>query len=112
MRTMIEMAFTAGDRLRPLRAILENPDGSLVDLTGNAVSFKMVKASDGTVKVNYEPAVIEGDPTAGMVRYDWLPPDVTPAGDYYGWFRRTVGGLNEHFPAGGRVLRIRFADPA
>ena len=109
--TTTTVTLTKGDRLRTIQARLKNPDGTVCDLTSSTVAFLMVNAADGTVKVNYASATIV-TAASGIVRYEWAANDVNAAADYYAWFRRTEGGLVEHFPTGGRRLKVVFVEAA
>lgn len=118
MAAAADLTFTVGDRLRPARAILENADGTPIDLTGNTVIFRMIAATGGAAKVADQPAVVESPATAGSVRYDWAAADVASADwsaselaakkkSYYGWFQRATGGKTETLPP-GRTYQIDF----
>jgi hypothetical protein len=106
----ITRSFTVGDRLISLLADLydgqEVPQPIVLD-PGETVAFRMILASDGSVKVDDDAAVIvtRGDAVAGtpaQVRYDWGVWDVDTAGSYLGWFIRTMDGQTEHFPTQDR----------
>jgi len=111
MANEVIRSFTAGDMLRSPRALLKNPDGTPVDLTGNGVLFRLVKISDGTIQINDSTAgVVILSSTNGDVRKDWTSTFEVPAGDYYAWFIRYVSTSTaalEHFPA-GRAYKIRM----
>jgi hypothetical protein len=106
----IVRSFTVGDRLVSLLADLydgqEEPQPIDLD-PAETVVFRMILASDGSVKVDDEVAVIvtRGDAVAvtpAQVRYDWRTEDVDTAGSYLGWFIRQSDGQTEHFPTQDR----------
>ncbi|MGD9644305.1 MAG: hypothetical protein AB7U73_01245 [Pirellulales bacterium] len=92
-----------GDRLEPLRKQLLDRTGTPVNLNSSTVAFRMVAASDGSVKINDAAAIIE-DGANGRVRYEWASGDVDTAADYYAWFIRTEGGKVEHYPTGAELI--------
>lgn len=102
---MITREFTVGDRIVSLTAKLWRPGGIPVVLgVTETVTFRMVSVFAGTVKVNDQPATIVSlgslvTNTPAEVRYDWAAADVDTAGEYAGWFTRTLAGETEHFPA-------------
>lgn len=99
--------FTVGDRLVGLAAQLVDAAETPIDITAQTVTFRMVKASDGTVKVNGAAAVVT-EAATGKVRYDWAAADVNTAGVYYGYFIRTSGGVTATHPVDGPLLEIHL----
>lgn len=109
MANEIVRILTKGDRLRSPRALLKDATGEAVDLTGYGVLFRMIGATDGTVKVDNVAATIV-TASSGEVRYTPTSSAVDTAGDFFAWFIRyqtTSTGMIEHFPA-GRALKIRI----
>lgn len=60
---------------------ISNGVSAPIDLTGTTVQFVMVNRVTDIVKVN-EPADIVGDPTAGIISYQWTSGDTDTVGDY------------------------------
>lgn len=73
-----------GDTARPYVAVIRGGDGQPVDLAGaSSIRFQMQDAAD--VVVIDEPAVVDGPPANGQVRYTWTDSDVARAGSYKVW---------------------------
>lgn len=66
-------------------------DGVPVNLTGATVKFQMREVGSGTLTTDAN-AALDGAPTLGGVRYDWIAGDVDTAGFYLGWWRVTLAG--------------------
>ncbi len=95
---MADFYIKRGDRLPKLQATLKNPDGSVVDLTGATVKFRMFPAGGATAKVDGDGA-IEGAATQGNVSYSWQGGDTDTAGEFNGEWEVTFNsGLAETFP--------------
>ena len=92
-----------GDRLTPISATLTQ-NGSVVDLTGKTVAFRMITAA-GTVIIDNAAATVVSA-AAGTVSYSFAAVDVATVGTYYGWWIVISGGLSDHFPHDGRKVRI------
>lgn len=75
--------------LEPIGAILQDIDGNVVNLTGKTIKFRMIKISDGSVKVDSEIAVVDADPTTGKVTYNPNAGDMDVAGKYAMYFVST-----------------------
>src|SRR3972149_6434757 len=101
---MTTVEFTVGDRLVSLTANLYKLNGDPIVLgIAETGAFRMILASNGSVKVSNQAATIvtRGSATTktpAQVRYDWAAIDVDTAGSYVGWFIRTSAGQTEHFP--------------
>jgi len=105
-RVIEPIEIVVGDRARGVSAILQDQDGNAINLTGDAVVFRMVEESTGNVKVNNQAANIDGAAT-GEVSYDWGATDTNTAGTYRAYFIRTTsGGLKEHFPGDDSKFRV------
>lgn len=96
---IVTREFTKGDLLRKVRAVLQNADGTVVDLTAQTVKFRMVNAATGTVKVNELAATIDSA-VNGQVSYTWLSADIDTAGEYWAQFIRVSSGNEDHHPPG------------
>jgi hypothetical protein len=70
----------------PLAGILQ-ADGAVIDLTGCAVTFTMVRKRTPTVAKINAAAVTIVSAAAGTVTYPWTDTDVDTAGVYHGQFR-------------------------
>lgn len=106
---LTQMFFTVGDRRAAIAATLKDPNGTVIDLTGHTVVFRLVHATTYAVKINDAAAIID-NAAAGTVHYDWASADVDTAGDYLAWFiiSRTSDGKKEHFPGDGDRWRVTF----
>lgn len=70
-----------------------------VNLAGASVVFNMRPRGGGAVVVDRAAASIEGDPSEGVVRYDWDPADTAAAGRFEAEFEVTyTDGTVETFP--------------
>lgn len=86
---VVDYHHNVGDTQTPIAAQIIVDDEPL-DVTGLTVQFKMVLASDNSVKVNWGTGAIV-DATAGKVSYTFTDSDIDTAGEYYGWFRVVDG---------------------
>jgi hypothetical protein len=75
---MADRTFKQHDLWPPLVTVLEDDDGP-IDLT-NAASVKVLMKS-GATRVSGR-CTIAGDPTTGIVTYQWVSPDTDVAGTY------------------------------
>lgn len=98
---------TKGDRRTAIAATLRKPDGEVVDLTGCTVTFRMVKASDDTVKINSAAATVD-DAEEGDVSYSWAAADVDTAAEYYAWWivTRTSDSKTDRYPPEGKRFKV------
>ena len=91
-----------GDTATTYSAILQakNTSGIMTakDVTGLAVTFSMVNAATGAVKVNNAAATII-TAASGIVSYDFQPADVDTPGVYWGSFTVTQSGETNTYPA-------------
>jgi hypothetical protein len=90
--------LTFGDELPILEVQLLNPDGSVHDLTGSTAWQLRVKV--GTTLVTRD-MFIQGDPTLGILRYQWQAADdaALPRGSHRMRYRVSRGTLTQTFPA-------------
>jgi hypothetical protein len=91
-----------GDTTVTYSAILQakNTSGVMVpkDLSGLSVTFSMVNAATGTVKVNNAAATIV-TAASGIVSYDFAAGDVDTPGVYWGSFTVTQSSETNTYPA-------------
>jgi hypothetical protein len=94
-----------GDTTQTYSAILQarNTAGVMTakDLTGLTVTFSMVNAATGAVKVSAQSATIV-TAASGIVSYDFAAGDVDTAGIYWGRFTVTQSGETNTYPADPR----------
>jgi len=76
-----------------------NRDGTVRDLTGKTVKFRMVNQTTGAVKVNDATATVISPATAGKVKYQWITGDVDTAGKYWYWWIEVSGADKDYYPA-------------
>lgn len=82
-----------------------------IDLTGASVRFHM-RAPDGTLKIDAA-AVIDGAPTSGVARYNWVAADTDTAGCFISeWEVTYVSGAIETFPNDSHETITIFEDLA
>jgi hypothetical protein len=94
-----------GDTAPPVVRTLKDFDENPVNLTDADVVFNMRR-----IHGDQEPVIeagvvdIDGDPTSGVVTYEWQPGDTDEAGGFYGEFEVTFDdGSVETFPNDGYV---------
>ena len=103
---------TKDDTRIELGAQLIRPDGSVVNLAGLTVEFRLIKNSDGTDKVAQTGLnVTIVDAATGKVSYDFQAVDVDTAGVFSAFFIIVTGG-DDTFPADGRKYLVEIVDPA
>lgn len=108
MTTPAQVNYKQGDRLPPLDVVLEESDGTPVDLTGSTVKFLM-RALGGTIaKVDAAASVI-GSATLGQVRYEWGASDLDTAGVFEAEFEATSAGKKRTFPT-KKYLYVNVTD--
>jgi hypothetical protein len=93
-----------GDR-NPLSVALEEESGAAVNLSGCAVTFRMVKVASGEVVVNDAAATVD-DAANGFVSYAFAAPDTAEGrqGIHDATFRvTTAGGIPRTFPVRGPI---------
>lgn len=74
-----------------------------VSLAGASVVFNM-RRRGGTAVISRKAASIEGNPSAGTVRYDWEPSDTGSVGIFEAEFEVTyTDGTVETFPNSGFI---------
>ena len=91
-----------GDTATTYSAILQAKSTNNVmvpkDLTGLSVTFSLVNAATGAVKVNNAAATIV-TAASGIVSYDFQSADVDTPGVYWGSFTVTQSGETNTYPA-------------
>jgi hypothetical protein len=85
-------------------------DGTVVDLTGKTVKFKMRALNSAVLKVNAAATVV-GAPTNGDVRYDWAALDVDTGGRYLVWWEVTTTASGKTQDMGEAVIEFRTHAP-
>jgi hypothetical protein len=73
---MTSIYLKRGDTLRALFVSLLNPDGSAADLTAAVEVWMHIALENRATRVSRQLA-IEGDPTLGVVKYQWQATDWT-----------------------------------
>lgn len=104
------MAFNIkqNDTLPVITATLFDVNGSIVNLDGATVSFKMRQAGSTTAKVNASAAV--ADAAKGKVTYSWSASDTDTVGEFEGEFQVTYsGGGIQTFP-NNKYIEIEITD--
>jgi len=83
------------DTLPTLTAILKDPAGAAIDLSGSTVTFKMF--TEVASKTSATATII--DASTGSVSYQWSATDTNTAGIFLGEFEVVKSsGLKETFP--------------
>lgn len=96
---MPTFAIKRNDRLPLLRVNLTRSDGSIPDLTGATVRFKM----GSPVPINGIADIVNA--VGGVVEYPWAGADTASAGNFRGEFEVTYGsGKLETFPNDGYLV--------
>jgi|TARA_R100000479_G_scaffold74103_1_gene35828 hypothetical protein len=93
------MAFTIkqNDTSPQIAAILQDGDGTAIDLTSASVRFHMKKIGAATATTDAAATVVSAD--AGSVKYEWVAADTATAGSYLAEFEVTyTNGAVETFP--------------
>jgi hypothetical protein len=94
-----------------LPVTLQQPDSSgalsAINLTGLTVSFKMVNAADGVMKIAAtSTGVTVVSAAAGTVNYDFSAEGVDEAGVFWGTFLVTESGQTDAVPVRQKDLKI------
>ena len=99
--------FTQDDRRTSIADTLTDANGTVIDLTGHTVAFRMVDAAAGTVKINSAAATVDAA-LLGNVSYAWGATDLDTPGTYYYWWivTRTSDSKVEHFPGDKRTREL------
>lgn len=104
---MVDYTITQNDTYPPIRGVVKDENGAVVDLTGATVKFIMQPTDDQTDTVNAA-ATVE-DAVNGIVSYSWQAGDTGVPGMYYAEFEVTHGGGGvETFPRENPLtIRVR-----
>ncbi len=79
------------------------------DLTGYTVTFKMVNAADGTVKVaDSTTGVTVTAASTGQAQKQFIAADVDTAGIFYGTFVATAASKSSSYPVASSGYAIHF----
>jgi hypothetical protein len=101
---MQSMTFKTGDT-PPVRVQLTD-NGLPLNLTGASVVFLMRDVGGGAADIE-QPASIEGVPSEGQVRYDWVAGETDTPGEYEAAFRVTfASGKVQTFPNDDYILIV------
>ncbi len=103
---MPRLEFNVGDRLTPIRLELNERGTSNTDLSADTVTFSMFDTADEVVKVDDQACTLTNGGTDGKAHYPWAAADIDTAGTFWGYFKRTSGGLDAQYPQNGRKLVI------
>ncbi len=96
----------------PIGAILQENDGTAIDLTGKSVTFRMVNESTGLVVVDDKAADIDGDQTAntGKVSYTPEASEVDFSGGRFAMYFRTNDNPQQRFPYDGAKFVLQIVE--
>jgi hypothetical protein len=103
-----QLIWFKNNRLPSITETLTYADGTVVDLTGATVKFKMRALNSAVLKVDASATVV-GTPTLGQVRYDWAAIDVDTVGRFLVWWEVTAGGKTQDM--GEAVIEFRAHAP-
>lgn len=97
---MADHYMKVGDRLPKIKATLRNPDGTVTNLTGATVQFRMrsVKAAAAADAPKVLASATVVDPTGGIVEYAWGASDCDTEGDFRGEWIVTFGSSTQTHP--------------
>lgn len=104
-QTTKNLRFDVGATLPVLRVrVMDGNDP--VDLAGGTATFTM-RDKDGNAKILDAAAIVEGDGSSGIVRYEWDVVDTNTSRIYFGQFTITLAGDDLIVPNDAdQVLRI------
>jgi hypothetical protein len=95
-----------GDELPSIQETLQNGDGTTPDLTSATVAFVIQDANHQADPFGGAAGVV-GDPTKGIVQYNWQNTDAAAAGVYlYRWRVTYPGTKPETYPNGKSPRRL------
>lgn len=105
-----EATLKTGDDGRTLGATLKYADGTVIDLTGATVEFRMRPAGASTNAATASgAATVDADPTTGVVTFDgWEAGDLDTAGGYYAEFHITDSSGNQVVVPSAGYLTIKI----
>lgn len=88
-----EQTWFVGNQTPSIYATLTLSDGSVINLTGASVRFRMRPIGFTTLTVD-QPATIDSA-GQGTVHYDWQAADVANAGQFLCWWQITITGKTQ-----------------
>jgi len=91
-----------------LSATLVNSDGSVPDLTGSTVVFKMRKLGESSAKVDAAAAITGA--TTGDVQYTWIGANTDTVGSYEGEIQVTFAGGGVQTYPNSKYIEIEIVD--
>lgn len=107
-----DFKMTTGDRAPSFDYILQNADGSAVNLSGGATVTLVVRAAGASIHIISGVAALVDGGVYGHVRYDWTAGDaaaLVPGRFYAQWQVAFPGAVPQTFPGGGDYLIIDVA---
>jgi len=104
-----QLLWHVGNRNPSITENLLYSDGTVVDLTGKTVKFKMRAVGSSTLKVNTAAVVVSAP--AGTVRYDWAALDVDTAGHFLVWWEVTTTADGKTQDVSEAVIEFRAHAP-
>ena len=79
-----------GDNYPPIKVIVTDEHGKVIDLTGATAKFRLVRVSDNS-EIFIKDAVVIPTGLNGVVQYDWgLTDTATISGQFFGDFKITL----------------------
>jgi hypothetical protein len=103
--------YKQGDRLPVLEYVaLEDEDGQAANLTGATAAVFVFRKRTSAAATAVSAAATIVNAETGELRYDWAAGDLASAGNYYGEFRVTIGGVDRTFPQRGYIPFVVESD--
>ena len=104
----VQTLIKVKDNLEAIGGTLKDNSGTVIDVTGETILFRMVSLEDGSVKINNQSATVDSG-TAGQVSYSPAAGDFDTAGEYAAFFI-IDGATDQRFPFDGAKFRIHVID--
>ena len=96
------LTWWVGNRDPSITETLTYDDGTVVNLTGKTVKFKMRAVNSSVLKVDATATIVSA--LDGQVRYDWATPDVDTAGQFLVWWEVTTTATGKTQDMGEAVI--------